>query len=517
MKGFPISGFPVLANVVGGVSLNNLYSEPLKASGYAFDINGTLRSGAITCGAINSGAITSNGALSINGGIIGAVSMANSGTYTSTWAATGGLYNAGLTTVAPLATALLRANNSPVVRLGSSTWNGSATEVNSMELVVKPDAFGSAITSGRFVLKNSTYDNVITDTDVLTISATGNLTSLGTTFGPEVLQDSTFDTAPTTNWTVTGDWAYTTNDYTFTRSTGSGTITQNSSRFLIPAIANRWYKLTYVVGVAGPAGTEMWIGTEFANNLIRMQCLSVGTYVAYLKSNSAPGNLVLYATASVTSGLQIDSLSLVEVQSGDITASGSFTGGGTGGLKINQDGSSTFSNTLAINGVATLSNGAILGTPASGNFSTGTFTWPTFNQNTTGTASNVTGTVAIANGGTGATTAATAVVSLGVRTSSTGSEIIPSGTTAQRDGTPLAGYFRFNSTNVQFEGYNGTAWSGVGGASGGGGNPIMYENDSVVSVNYTMTTGKNASSTGPLTINSGISVTVPTGSTWVIL
>ena len=45
-----------------------------------------------------------------------------------------------------------------------------------------------------------------------------------------------------------------------------------------------------------------------------------------------------------------------------------------------------------------------LGTPASGNFSTGSFTWPTFNQNTTGTASNVTGTVAVANGGTGLTT-----------------------------------------------------------------------------------------------------------------
>ena len=44
-----------------------------------------------------------------------------------------------------------------------------------------------------------------------------------------------------------------------------------------------------------------------------------------------------------------------------------------------------------------------LGTPTSGNFSTGTFTWPTFNQNTTGTAANVTGIVAIANGGTNAT------------------------------------------------------------------------------------------------------------------
>ena len=60
----------------------------------------------------------------------------------------------------------------------------------------------------------------------------------------------------------------------------------------------------------------------------------------------------------------------------------------------------------------------LLGTPTSGNFSSGTFTWPTFNQNTTGTAANVTGTVAIANGGTGQTTAATAITSLtGTQTS----------------------------------------------------------------------------------------------------
>jgi hypothetical protein len=48
----------------------------------------------------------------------------------------------------------------------------------------------------------------------------------------------------------------------------------------------------------------------------------------------------------------------------------------------------------------------ILGVPQSGDFSIGTFTWPTFNQNTTGTASNVTGIVAVANGGTGTATPA---------------------------------------------------------------------------------------------------------------
>ena len=69
----------------------------------------------------------------------------------------------------------------------------------------------------------------------------------------------------------------------------------------------------------------------------------------------------------------------------------------------------------------------VLGTPTSGNFSTGTFTWPTFNQNTTGTASNVTGTVAIANGGTGQTTASAAFNALSPVTTA-GDLIIGNGT-----------------------------------------------------------------------------------------
>jgi len=68
-----------------------------------------------------------------------------------------------------------------------------------------------------------------------------------------------------------------------------------------------------------------------------------------------------------------------------------------------------------------------LGTPISGNFSTGTFTWPTFNQNTTGTAANVTGTVAIINGGTGQTTASAGFNALSPITT-TGDLILGNGT-----------------------------------------------------------------------------------------
>jgi hypothetical protein len=68
-----------------------------------------------------------------------------------------------------------------------------------------------------------------------------------------------------------------------------------------------------------------------------------------------------------------------------------------------------------------------LGTPISGNFSSGTFTWPTFNQNTTGTAGNVTGTVAIVNGGTGQTTASAGFNALSPITT-TGDLILGNGT-----------------------------------------------------------------------------------------
>ncbi len=72
---------------------------------------------------------------------------------------------------------------------------------------------------------------------------------------------------------------------------------------------------------------------------------------------------------------------------------------------------------------------------------------------------DVTGVLPVANGGTNAITTDAAKISLAVISATTGSEILPTGTTAQRDGSPVAGYFRFNTTNTAFEGYNGSAWT----------------------------------------------------------
>jgi hypothetical protein len=112
----------------------------------------------------------------------------------------------------------------------------------------------------------------------------------------------------------------------------------------------------------------------------------------------------------------------------------------------------------------------------------------------------------------------TALVNLGERTGATGSVKVAAGTTAQRDGTPAAGFFRFNSSTTQFEGYNGSLWGAVGGgATGGGGDQVFYENALTVTTNYTLTTSKNAMSTGPISINSGVTVTIPSGARWVVL
>ena len=57
--------------------------------------------------------------------------------------------------------------------------------------------------------------------------------------------------------------------------------------------------------------------------------------------------------------------------------------------------------------------------------------------------------------------------------SGTSSVKVPAGTTAQRDGTPANGMFRYNSTNEQFEGYQNSEWGAIGG--GGGSNTFTTD------------------------------------------
>lgn len=146
---------------------------------------------------------------------------------------------------------------------------------------------------------------------------------------------------------------------------------------------------------------------------------------------------------------------------------------------------------------------------------------------------------------------------------STGALLISKGTTGQQPGSPATGMIRYNTSNNEFEGYSGAspAWKSIGGsaisndtstasfeyplfAAATSGTALtiytsnanyLYKpstgelqsvsflasngiicNAQTVNTSYTLPTDYNAISAGPVTVASGVTVTVPTGATWVI-
>jgi len=120
---------------------------------------------------------------------------------------------------------------------------------------------------------------------------------------------------------------------------------------------------------------------------------------------------------------------------------------------------------------------------------------PTLNQNTTGTAAGLSTTLAVASGGTGLTA-----------TPTNGQIDIGNGT----------GFTRTTLT----AGSNVTITNGAGSitiaASGGGSSGPVLESYQTISSNYSVTAGSNAFSVGPVSVATGVAVTVPTGQVWLI-
>jgi hypothetical protein len=163
---------------------------------------------------------------------------------------------------------------------------------------------------------------------------------------------------------------------------------------------------------------------------------------------------------------------------------------------------------------------------------------PTLNQNTTGTASNVTGTVAIANGGTGQTTANTAFNALAPsQTSNSGKYLTTNGTDTSWD-TVVSGASISNDTSTATNVFPlfASATSGVPTTIFTGNTKLLYKpstgelqstvlvasngivvNSQTVSADYTIAAGNNGLSAGTVSVNSGITVTVSTGSVWTVV
>ena len=179
------------------------------------------------------------------------------------------------------------------------------------------------------------------------------------------------------------------------------------------------------------------------------------------------------------------------------------------------DAVSYFSGTL-VSSAATITGGSINSTAIGGSTAAaGAFTTLAASGNTA-LSGNLTvdgnTTLGNASGDTITLNAATATIPNNLNFSGTGTVRLPNGTTGQRP-SPAAGMIRYNTTSGLFEGYT-TQWGGIGGASADG---AVYENAQTISNNYTMTTNFNGESVGPITIASGVTVTIPSGSRYVIL
>jgi hypothetical protein len=92
--------------------------------------------------------------------------------------------------------------------------------------------------------------------------------------------------------------------------------------------------------------------------------------------------------------------------------------------------------------------------------------------------------------------------------------------TLDNDGSALlVGALYYDTALFSMQVWNGSDWKpiGSGGATGTLGNNAFLENEYVVTQSYTLSEGKNAGSFGPITVNSGVVVTSPSGSTWTIV
>jgi len=86
--------------------------------------------------------------------------------------------------------------------------------------------------------------------------------------------------------------------------------------------------------------------------------------------------------------------------------------------------------------------------------------------------------------------------------------------TAARLGVGTDGYVLTASAAAT----EGLVWvKATAGATGGGNDQAFYENDITITTSYTITAGKNAMTAGPVTVNTGATVTVPSGSTWTVV
>jgi hypothetical protein len=233
-------------------------------------------------------------------------------------------------------------------------------------------------------------------------------------------------------------------------------------------------------------GSSTFSGDISLNNLTTTGNTTLG--------NAAGDTLTVNgSTASIPNELGFDNAVAVTRSNFSITGSISATT-----LTVTALGTGTIRVGYVISGTGVTDGTTIVAVVSAWNGTTGTYT--------VSTSQSVSSTTI-----TGTTTDASFEVN------STDAVKLPRGTTAQR---PAAqeGIIRANSDLNRFEGYINGAWGSIGGgATGGGADTVFIENSLTVTTSYSIPAGKSAMSTGDITVDGGVTITVPSGSRWVII
>jgi hypothetical protein len=345
-------------------------------------------------------------------------------------------------------------------------------------------------------------------------------------------------TDPTTGTGVPGTYSVATvtgpNTFTYT----AGTSLTTSGNITVRAIGN-----LAVYGTTDVVGNTAVYGTLYANQGVTIGKTLSGTYsqsgTTVTVTASSHGLLVGNSVVvDITSGTGVDGTytitSVPTANTFKYTAGTSLTTSGNVSLTTN----STLSvvSPLAAN-VATFAQDSAFNSTGAVKMSSGTTAQrPTpntgmlrYNSSTTAFEGFATSNGATVSSMTFVTTTATVVTATDHGLTNLSYVIVTGATPAAYNGTfpvTVSNTTAFTYTMLSNPGANASpvgsylsgVWSGIGGgASGGGTNEIFYENDQTVTNDYIIPGTKNAMSAGPITIDTGVTVTVSTGANWTIV
>ena len=403
--------------------------------------------------------------------------------------------------------------------IGAGTGTGSVTSVSGTGTVSGITLSGTVTTSGSLTLGGTL---AVTPSDFSSQTANTFLAAPNGSAGVPTFRAIAAADVPTLNQNTTGTAANVTGVVAFANG-GTGETTRQAA---MDALAGAVTSGQYLRG----NGTDVVMSAIQAADVPTLNQNTTGT------ASNVTG-VVAFANGGTGQTTRQDAM---DALAGAVTSGQYLRGNGTDVVMsaiqaadvptLNQNTTGTASN---VTGVVAFANGgtgqttrqdamdALAGAVTSGQYLRGNGTdvvmsaiqaadVPTLNQNTTGTASNVTGTVAIANGGTGQTTKIAAFDALS-----------PSTTKGDLIGFDGADNVRLAvGTNNQVLTADSTTATGLKWASVSSGNITslgLWENNATISANYSITSGNNGMSSGPITVASGVTVTVPTGSSWVVV